>query len=246
MSKKIASGADAIVLDVKVGDGAFMKTLADAQVLAEAMLALGRRAERDVVCMLTDMDQPLGRAVGNALEVHEAIATVRGEGPPDFTELVLDASAHLLTLSDLGIDRAEARTRAERAVADGSATAAYERWVRAQGGDPDEAALPKAGLIREVFAPRSGYVQRLAALPIGLAALHLGAGRRAKEDAIDHAVGIVCLKKRADAVDEGEPLAEIHARDEQSADEAAATIAAAYEFGDEPPRAHGIVLDTIG
>jgi pyrimidine-nucleoside phosphorylase len=246
MSKKIASGADAIVLDVKVGDGAFMKTLADAQVLAEAMLALGRRAERDVVCMLTDMDQPLGRAVGNALEVHEAIATVRGEGPPDFTELVLDASAHLLTLSDLGIDRAEARTRAERAVADGSATAAYERWVRAQGGDPDEAALPKAGLIREVFAPRSGYVQRLAALPIGLAALHLGAGRRAKEDAIDHAVGIVCLKKRADAVDEGEPLAEIHARDEQSADEAAATIAAAYEFGDEPPRARGIVLDTIG
>jgi pyrimidine-nucleoside phosphorylase len=246
MSKKIASGADAIVLDVKVGDGAFMKTLADAQVLAEAMLALGRRAERDVVCMLTDMDQPLGRAVGNALEVHEAIATVRGEGPPDFTELVLDASAHLLTLSDLGIDRAEARTRAERAVADGSATAAYERWVRAQGGDPDEAALPKAGLIREVFAPRSGYVQRLAALPIGLAALHLGAGRRAKEDAIDHAVGIVCLKKRADAVDEGEPLAEIHARDDQSAGEAAATIAAAYEFGDEPPRARGIVLDTIG
>src|SRR5207302_5668577 len=113
MSKKIAAGADAIVLDVKVGDGAFMKTLPDAQVLAEAMLALGRRAARKVVCLLTDMDQPLGRAVGNALEVHEAVATVRGEGPPDFTELVLDASAHLLTLSDLGIDRAEARARAE-------------------------------------------------------------------------------------------------------------------------------------
>jgi pyrimidine-nucleoside phosphorylase len=246
MSKKIASGADAIVLDVKVGDGAFMKTLADAQVLAEAMLALGRRAERDVVCLLTDMDQPLGRAVGNALEVREAVATVRGEGPPDFAELVLDASAHLLTLSDLGIDRAEARTRAERAVADGSATEAYERWVRAQGGDPDEAALPKARLVREVFAARSGHVQRLAALPIGLAALHLGAGRRAKEDAIDHAVGVVCLKKRGDAVDEGEPLAEIHARNEQTADEAAATIEAAYELGDEPPRARGIVLDTIG
>jgi pyrimidine-nucleoside phosphorylase len=246
MSKKIASGADAIVLDVKVGDGAFMKTLPDAQVLAEAMLALGRRAEREVVCMLTDMDQPLGRAVGNALEVHEAVATLRGEGPPDFTELVLDASAHLLTLSDLGIDRAEACTRVERAVGDGSATAAYQRWVRAQGGDPDEAALPKARVIREVFAPRSGHVQRLAALPIGLAALHLGAGRRAKEDAIDHAVGIVCLKKRGDAVDEGEPLAEIHARDERSANEAAATIASAYELGDKPPRARGIVLDTIG
>ena len=246
MSKKIAAGADAIVLDVKVGDGAFMKTLPDAQVLAESMLALGRRAERDVVCMLTDMDQPLGRAVGNALEVHEAAATVRGEGPLDFTELVLDAAAHLLALSDLGIDRTEARARAERAVGDGSATAAYERWVRAQGGDPDEAALPKAPLIREVFAPRSGHVQRLAALPIGLAALHLGAGRRAKEDAIDHAVGVVCLKKRGDAVDEGEPLAEIHARDEQGASHAAATVAAAYELGDEPPRARGIVLDTIG
>jgi pyrimidine-nucleoside phosphorylase len=246
MSKKIAAGADAIVLDVKVGDGAFMKTLPDAQMLAEAMLALGRRAEREVVCMLTDMDQPLGRAVGNALEVHEAVATVRGEGPPDFTELVLDAAAHLLTLSDLGIDRAEARARAERAVGDGSATAAYERWVRAQGGDPDETALPKAPVIREVFAQRSGYVQRLAALPVGLGALHLGAGRRAKDDAIDHAVGVVCLKKRGDAVDEGEPLAEIHARDEQSANEAAATIASAYELGDEPPRARAIVLDTIG
>ena len=246
MSKKIASGADAIVLDVKVGDGAFMKTLPDAQVLAEAMLALGRRAEREVVCMLTDMDQPLGRAVGNALEVHEAVATVRGEGPPDFTELVLDASAHLLTLSDLGIDRAEARARVERAVDDGSATAAYQAWVRAQGGDPDEAALPKAPLIREVFAPRGGYVQRLGALPVGLAALHLGAGRRAKEDAIDHSVGVVCLKKRGDTVEEGEPLAEIHARDEVSADEATATVVAAYELGDEPPRTRRIVLDTIG
>ena len=246
MSKKIASGADAIVLDVKVGDGAFMKTLPDAQVLAETMLALGRRAERDVVCVLTDMDQPLGRAVGNALEVREAVAMLHGDGPPDFTELVLDASAHLLALSDLGIDRSEARSRVERAVVDGSAFGAYERWVRAQGGDPDEAALPKAPFVREVLAPRGGYVERLAALPVGVAALHLGAGRRAKDDAIDHAVGVVCLKKRGDAVDEGEPLAEIHARDEQSAAAAAATVLAAYELGDELPRPRGIVLDTMG
>jgi len=246
MSKKIAAGADAIVLDVKVGDGAFMKSLPDAVVLAETMLALGDRAGRDVVCVLTDMDQPLGNAVGNALEVHEAAATLRGEGPPDLTELALDASAHLLALSDLGIDRAEARRRTEAAVAGGSAYAMYERWVRAQGGDPDEAALPKAPFVREVFAPRAGYVHGLGALTVGLAALHLGAGRREKDDPVDHAVGVVCLKKRGDAVELGEPLAQIHAHDETSADEAAADVLAAYELADEPPRPRSIVLDTIG
>ncbi|MHB8470458.1 MAG: thymidine phosphorylase [Gaiellaceae bacterium] len=246
MSKKIASGADAIVLDVKVGDGAFMKTLADAQVLAEAMIALGRRAGRDVVCVLTDMDQPLGCAVGNALEVREAVQALRGDGPADFTELVVASSAHLLALSDLEIDAAEGRTRAEQALADGSALATYERWVRAQGGDPDESALPQAPLIREVLAPRAGYVRRLAALPVGLAALHLGAGRREKDEPIDHAVGVVCVKKRGDHVDEGGPLAEIHAADEAAAAEAAANVLAAYELGDEPPRPLPIVLDTIG
>jgi len=245
MSKKIASGADAIVLDVKVGDGAFMKTLADAQVLAEAMLELGRHAGRDVVCELTDMSQPLGRAVGNALEVREAVATLRGEGPHDLTQLVLESCAHLLALSDLGIDHAEGRRRAERAIADGSAVEAYERWVEAQGGNPDESALSKAPLIREVFASRNGYVQRLPALPIGIAALHLGAGRRTKDDAVDHAVGIVCRRKRGDSVEEGEPLAEIHAHDEASADAAAAAVHDAYELGDEQPGEVAIVLDTI-
>jgi pyrimidine-nucleoside phosphorylase len=246
MSKKIASGADAIVLDVKVGDGAFMKSLPDAQVLAEAMIALGTRAKRDVVCVLTDMDQPLGRAVGNALEVREAVDTLRGEGPPDFTELVLDASAHLLALSDLGIDRVEARRRVEASVADGSASAMYERWIRAQGGDPDPDALPKAAFVSEVFAPDAGHVQTLAALRVGLAALHLGAGRREKDDPIDHSVGVVCLKKRGDTVEAGEPMAEIHARDEASAAEAAADVLAAYTIGAEPPRPRPIVLDTLG
>ena len=143
MSKKLAAGADAIVLDVKVGDGAFMKTLEDARVLAEQMVDLGRRKGRQVVCLLTDMDQPLGAAVGNALEVREAVETIAGNGPPDLEELVLDACARLLALSDLGIDAAEGRRRAEAAVADGSATAAYERWIRAQGGDPDLAALAR-------------------------------------------------------------------------------------------------------
>ena len=246
MSKKFASGADAIVLDVKVGDGAFMKSLGAARELGEAMIALGRRAGREVVCVLTDMDQPLGCAVGNALEVREAVATVRGEGPPDFTELVLDTAAHLLTLSDLGVDRAEARARAERAVADGSAFAAYERWVRAQGGDPDLSLLPSAPHVQAVPAPRDGYVTRLAALPVGLAALHLGAGRREKDDPIDHAVGVVCARKRGDRVERGEPLAEIHARDKPAAAQAAQDVLAAYEFGDEPPERRPIILDTLG
>jgi len=245
MSKKIAAGADAIVLDVKVGDGAFMKTLADARVLAETMIALGRRAGREVVAVLTDMEQPLGRTVGNALEVREALATVRGEGPDDFTELVLDSCAHLLALSDLGITQEEGRRRAEAAVADGSAFERYERWVRAQGGDPDLDALPRAPLIREVFAPRAGFVQELAALPVGLAAVHLGGGRRAKDDAIDPSVGVVCLKKRGDSVEEGEPVAEIHARDETTAEQAAADVLGAYRIGDDEPRARPIVLDTL-
>jgi pyrimidine-nucleoside phosphorylase len=246
MSKKIAAGADAIVLDVKVGDGAFMKTLADAQVLAETMLALGERAGRRVVCLLTDMDQPLGRAVGNALEVREARACICGEGPSDLAELVLDASAHLLALSDLDVDRSEARRLAEQAVADGSALAAYERWVRAQGGDPDESVLPHAPVVRDVVAPRAGYVRQLAALPVGVAALHLGAGRGEKDAPIDHAVGVVCLKKRGDAVAEGEPLAEIHARGEREAGDATTRVLAAYELGEEPPRPRPIVLDTLG
>src|SRR5439155_16510070 len=122
-------------------------------------------------------------------------------------------AAHLLALSDLGIDEEEARRRVDAAVADGSAVAAYERWIRAQGGDPSEDALPEAPVVRSVVAPRAGHVARLAALPVGLAALHLGAGRRTKDDSIDHAVGVVCLRKRGDEVEQGEALAEVHARD---------------------------------
>jgi pyrimidine-nucleoside phosphorylase len=245
MSKKLAAGADAIVLDVKVGDGAFMKTLADAQVLGEAMLSLGSRAGRKVVCLLTDMDQPLGHAVGNALEVREVLATLRGAGPADLWELVLDGAAHLLALSDLEIDEAEGRRRAEAAVQDGSALASYERWIRAQGGDSAEEALPAAPVVREVRAPRGGYVTRLGALAVGVAALRLGAGRVGKDDAIDHAVGVVCRVKRGDEVATDEPLAEIHARDDTSAEQAVAELLAAYELGDEPPRPRPIVLETL-
>jgi pyrimidine-nucleoside phosphorylase len=198
------------------------------------------------VCLLTDMDQPLGRAVGNAVEVREALATIRGEGPADLAELVLCSAAHLLSLSDLGIEEAEARRRVERAVEEGSAAATYEDWIRAQGGDPDEGALPRAAVVREIEAPRAGFVRRLGATRIGLAALHLGAGRAAKEDEIDHAVGVVCLQKRGDEVAAGDVLAEVHARDEAAADEAAREVLEAYELGDEPPRERRIVLDVIG
>ena len=246
MSKKIAAGADAIVLDVKVGDGAFMKTIEDARELAQMMLELGRHAGREVVCVLTDMDQPLGHAVGNALEIREAVATIKGEGPPDFSELVLGSVAHLLSLSDLGLDEFTARRVAEEAVADGSALAAYERWIEAQGGDPDLDSLPRAPVVHEVAATGDGVVRRLGAIAVGHAALHLGAGRRTKEDPIDYAVGVVCRKKRGDEVVLGEVLAEVHASDDASADEVAAEVLAAYELGDDPPAERPIVLDTIG
>ena len=244
MSKKIAAGAEAIVLDVKVGDGAFMKSLDDARGLAEAMLELGRRAGRKVVCELTDMDQPLGHAVGNALEIREAVATLRGGGPPDLQELAVASAAHLVTLSD-GAGEADARARAEAALADGSALEAYERWIRAQGGDPSEDALPSAPVVRTVAAERDGYVTRLGALAVGLAATRLGAGRAAKDDQIDHSVGVVCLRKRGDWVEAGEVLAEVHARDEASAEAAATDVLAAYELANEAPSMRGVILDTL-
>jgi pyrimidine-nucleoside phosphorylase len=246
MSKKLAAGADAIVLDVKVGDGAFMKTLEEARVLAEQMREIGTAAGREVTCLLTDMEQPLGRAVGHALEVDEARDTVRGDGPADFTELVLDACARLLAYSDLGIDLDEGRRRAEAAVANGSALDVYERWIRAQGGDPDPAALERAPVRRPVPAPRDGVVTRLGARAVGIAALELGAGRRTKADSVDHAVGVLCFAKRGDTVLAGDDLAEVHARDDAGAERAVAAVLAAYEIGDAGPPERGIVLDVIG
>jgi pyrimidine-nucleoside phosphorylase len=246
MSKKIAAGADAILLDVKVGDGAFMKTIQDAQRLAGAMLDLGRNAGRRVVCELTRMDEPLGRAVGNALEMREAVVTLRGEGPPDFTELVIRSASQLLALSDLGVTTADGQALAENAVADGSAAAVYERWISAQGGDPAEQALPVAPVVRTVVAPDDGYVHEVGALGIGRAAVHLGAGRVRKGDPIDHATGVVCLAKCGDRVETGQPLADVHARDEASAAAGVAEVAACYTLGPEPPDRHPLVIDVIG
>jgi pyrimidine-nucleoside phosphorylase len=245
MSKKIAGGADAIVLDVKVGDGAFMKTVEDARELARTMVELGRAAGREVVCELTDMDQPLGRAVGNALEIREALDTLAGHGPPDLTELVLGAAGHLLALSDLGVEAEEGRRLAEEAVQSGAARRLYARWVRAQGGDPQPDALPEARVVQPVRAEGAGHVTAIATTDVGLAALHLGAGRSRKEDAIDHSVGILCLAKRGDRVEPGDALAEVHASSEDAAAQAIGEVRAAYRIGRKPPEARPLVLDVI-
>jgi pyrimidine-nucleoside phosphorylase len=245
MSKKIAAGAGAILLDVKVGEGAFMKTPERARLLAETMLDLGQRAGRRIVCELTAMDEPLGRAVGNALEVREALAALRGEGPPDFTELVLGSAGRLLAMSDLDVDEGEGRRRAEAAVATGEALAIYHRWISAQGGDPDEARLPWAPVVAPVAAPSSGYVVALHGLGVGRAAVRLGAGRSRKEDPVDHATGVVCRAKSGDRVRAGEPLAEVHARNQGDAERAAVEVAACYEVGPEPPSPAPLVLEVI-
>jgi thymidine phosphorylase len=191
------------------------------------------------------MDQPLGAAVGNALEVKEARDTVRGRGPADFTELVLDACARLLALSDLGVDAAEGRRRAEAAVADGSADAVWQRWIEAQGGTADESALPEAAVVRQVVATRQGFVSKLSAIGVGNAAVHLGAGRRTKEDQVDHSVGVVLHAKRGDLLEDGEPLADVHARTDAEAEVAAREVLAAYEISDVPPDERPVLLDVV-
>jgi pyrimidine-nucleoside phosphorylase len=244
MSKKIAGGASALVLDVKVGEGAFMRTEADARRLGEAMGGLGRQAGMDVVCLLTDMEQPLGCAVGNALEVHEAYETLAGRGPADFRELVVVAATQLLALSDLGLDEEAARERVTTSLRDGSALEAYERWIRAQGGDPDPARLPRAPVLRRVPSPTSGFVRQVKAREVAAVAMALGAGRERKEDPVDHAVGVVCKMKRGARVERAEDLAEIHARDEAAAEAAEAALLEAYEIGDEPeprPLVHDVM-----
>jgi pyrimidine-nucleoside phosphorylase len=245
MSKKIAGGADAVVLDVKVGDGAWGRTLEEARELARIMVELGGFAGQEVVCELTDMDQPLGRAVGNALELAEVLDTLEGAGPPDLTDLAVSTSAQLLALSDLGVDLEEGGRRAGEALRSGTAREFYDRWVRAQGGDPDRSVLPRTGIVRQVPAPAAGFVQSIATADLGLVAVHLGAGRLRKEDAIDHAVGIVCLAKRGDRVEAGAPLAEVHARDEEAAARAVAEVAACFRIGGVAPEQTPIVLDVL-
>ena len=249
MSKKLAAGADVIVLDVKCGDGAFMKTEADARTLAAEMVEIGKMAGRRTVACITGMDQPLGRAVGNALEVKEAIALLRGDFGGDLLELCLTLGSCILTESGAAANDAEAREKLERGIADGSALAKLAELVEAQGGDRravyDTSLLPAAPVTLEVPSPAGGYVAGIAAERSGLVSMHLGGGRATKDSVIDLAVGFVLNKKTGDAVAPGESLATIHARDEKSAAEAAEKLAACFSFSGTQPAVPAIIRDII-
>lgn len=238
MSKKLAAGSAAIVLDVKTGSGAFMKTLDDALALARAMVAIGEGAGRKTSAVITDMDVPLGFAVGNALEVAEAMEVLQGRGPADLREVSLALAADMLRLIGRGgFD--ECQRLAEKAVDDGSAFRAFAAMVEAQGGDAsclaDPRKLPQAAFRLKVRAERSGYITHMDAETIGRAACMLGAGRETKESVIDHAAGIRILKKTGEAVEAGEAIAELHANAENLLAPAASRCLAAIEVGTAPP-----------
>jgi len=240
MSKKIASGAQAIVLDVKLGNGAFMPDLPRATKLARAMVAIGEQAGRKVVAVISDMNQPLGHAVGNALEVREAVETLRNGGPRDFREHCLEVGGHLLLLAGKAKTMKGARVRLELALQDGTAFAKFKQLVAAQGGDvhvlENLDLLPKATLVESVPAPRAGYLAEVNAREIGLAAVTLGAGRAQKGDPIDHAVGVVIRHKVGDKIKKGEPLFVIHANDKAKLAAARERILAAHKFSARPVR----------
>lgn len=250
MSKKIAAGADAIVLDVKAGGGAFMKTVEDAERLAEAMVAIGTEVGRQTAAVISDMDQPLGFAIGNALEVAEAVETLQGRGPEDLTSLCLTLASHMVVLGGQAKTIEEARALLEAKLSGGEAFAKFRAFVAAQGGDvgavDDPRLLPQAAALMEVRAEAEGYVRRIDAEKLGIAAMRLGAGRATKEEAIDHAVGVVLSRKIGDAVRSGDVIAVLHARaDAGAAAEVAAEVREAFEIGPEAPAGRPLVLSVV-
>lgn len=249
MSKKIASGADAIVLDVKVGRGAFMKTKEEAAALARLMVEIGQGMGRRVRAVLSDMNQPLGRAVGNALELKEALDTLHGHGPRDFLEHCLNVAGQMLILGDKAQDAEEARAILLEALRSGRALAKFEEWVAAQGGDlaavENPSCLPQAAIIQDVPAPRAGYVAGIDAMEVGLTAMLLGAGRARKGDPVDHAVGVVLHAKTGDDVKRGEPLLTIHANDGHKLAQARERLLAAYTWSEEPVQAPPLLYEII-
>lgn len=250
MSKKLAAGADAIVLDVKCGHGAFMESLPEAQALARLMVAIGQLAERQVVALITQMDQPLGAAVGHALEVREALAALHGQAPADFQTLVNAVAGEMLLLGGRAKTDAQAQALCEEAIRSGAAFARFKQFVAAQGGDTEQLdhpeRLPQAPVIVPLLAPQTGYVRRLLAREVGLVCVELGGGRQKKGESIDHRVGLMVHAKVGDQVTPGQPLCEIHAADEAAAQAVQARLLAAYEFSDEPVEALPIIYERIG
>ncbi len=241
MSKKIAAGAHAIVLDVKVGVGAFMTNVPDAEALARIMVEIGKGAGREVVALISDMNQPLGSAVGNALEVRESVETLRGGGPRDLREHCLTLAAHMLRLARKNTSETAMNNYMAEATAhldDGSAFEKFRTLVSAQGGDvsviDDLDRLPKASLIESINASQNGYIAGLSALSVGVASVDLGAGRERKEDTIDHAVGIMVHKKVGDAVKAGEPTFTLYANDPTRLEQAKRRLADALTYSPSP------------
>ena len=249
MSKKLAAGADAIVLDVKSGNGAFMETLEDAKALATIMTAIGKLSDRQVVCLLSDMNQPLGHQVGNALELKEAVEALHGNAPEDFMEHCLVVSAHMLVLGSKAKTLEEARDLAQKALGSGKAFEKFIALVKAQSGDPDYVhdlnLLPSAQYIEEVPAPKSGFLKVIHAREVGETAVDLGAGRASKKDKIDPAVGITILHKVGDQVKAEEPLFVVHANDKAKLNAAKERLLNAHHIVDEPceplPLFYGVI-----
>jgi len=241
MSKKIAAGSDGFVLDVKVGRGAFLRKEEDALALAKSLVQIGKLVRKPTVALVTDMNQPLGRSIGNALEVKEAIQTLQGRGPRNLTELCLQLGTEMLVLAGAAADAAEARSRLEHSLRSGLAFDKFKEWVAAQGGDPrvaeDISLLPQASFQQDILAPRRGFVQEIDPLTLALTAMHLGAGRATKDAAIDLAVGIEVQVGVGDLVSAGDVLARIHANDPKQLAAAVVEAAPAFVIGEaEPPR----------
>ena len=249
MSKKLASGADVIVLDVKCGDGAFMKTEEDARTLARGLTRIGRLAGRKCAAVITDMDQPLGWAVGNAVEVKEAIAVLKGEQQGDLLELCLTLGGCMLAEAGYAASIEDARERMLQTIRDGSALRKLAEMVAAQGGDAravyDTAILPDAKVKIPVPAREGGYVRRIHAEKVGLVSMHLGGGRATKESSIDLSVGVVLNKKVGDRVEPGESLGTIHASDEEKAAQAAELLRGCFELSDVPVTRPAFIKDIV-
>jgi pyrimidine-nucleoside phosphorylase len=250
MSKKIAAGADAIVLDVKTGSGAFMKTLEDSEKLAQAMVNIGTEVGRNTAAVISDMDQPLGFAIGNALEVQESIETLKGNGPDDLTELCLTLGAHMVVLGGKSDTVEDAKQLLREQIANGAALAKFKAFLAAQGADAevvdDFSKLPQAPAIVEVTAIASGFVYAIEAEQLGLAAMLLGAGRATKDASIDYAVGVTLRKKVGDSVEAGETLALLHVREANaSVQEVAERVRLAYTIRADRPEPRPLLLSVI-